>query len=331
MKGYVHWDRATFERLQSKPPEPLESRFDVTHGLLLNLLQSDNSFGGGGYRRLMTLIGRSHSRDAQKARYKRAAAQAFRRLRGAALIELVKQRDQRGRRVQVSPDLQKDFSLNHTLSLWLLDTLPKVPRESETYALDVLSLVEAILENPMPVLYAQTDRAKTEKLAELKAQGMDYADRIKELENVSYPKPHADFIYATFNEFAAKHPWVGDDNIRPKSVAREMVERSATFNEYVRDYGLQRSEGVLLRYLSDAYKTLVQNVPETARSEELDDVIAFLRAAVRGVDSSLLDEWERRMEAPAPLPLQATPAPQAQPARTRDLAADPRALVARAA
>src|SRR5205085_10734893 len=105
------------------------------------------------------------------------------------------QSGRRGRRVQVSPELQKDFSLNHTLSLWLLDTLPKLSKEGETWALDVVSLVESILENPMPVLYAQTDRAKTELLAELKAQGVDYADRIKKLEEVTYPKPLADFIY----------------------------------------------------------------------------------------------------------------------------------------
>ncbi len=329
-KGYAHWDRATFERLRTQKPEPLESRFDVTHGLLLNLLQSDNSAGGGGYRKLMTLIARSHTREVIKGRLKRSSAQAFRRLRAAGLLELVKQANKRGRRVQVSTELQKDFSLHHTLSLWLLETVPKVPRENETYALDVLSLVEAILENPMPVLYAQIDRAKGEKVAELKAQGMDYSDRMKELENVTYPKPHADFIYATFNDFAARHPWASGDNIRPKSVAREMVETAATFNEYVRDYGLQRSEGVLLRYLTDVYRTLVQNVPEVARTEELDDVIAFLRQLVRGVDSSLLDEWERRLEAPAPATLIAAAAEAPpQPVKPKDPAADPRAFAAR--
>src|SRR5205823_4629385 len=139
-------------------------------------------------------------------------------------------------------------------SLWLLEALPRLPAESETRALDVLSLVEAILENPMPVLYAQVDRAKGERVAELKAQGMDYSDRMNELEKVTWPKPLADFIYLTFNAFADQHPWVGQENIRPKSIAREIVERGSEFNDYVRDYGLQRSEGVLLRYLTDAYK-----------------------------------------------------------------------------
>jgi len=324
-RGYAHWDRATFERLRTQQPEPLESRFDVTHGLLLNLLQSDNAAGGGGYRRLLTLIARAHTRDTMKVRFKRSAAQAFRRLRAAGLIELVKRSGRRGRRAQVSPDLQADFSLNHTLSLWLLEALPQLDRAAETWAQDVLSLVESILEDPGPVLYAQIDRAKTERLAELKAQGMDYSDRINELEKVTHPKPLADFIYASFDRFEAQHPWVGAQNIRPKSVAREMVVTAASFDDYVRDYGLQRSEGVLLRYLGDAYKTLVQNVPEAMRDDALEDVIAFLRALVRGIDSSLLDEWERLRSGALPpelaARLQQPAAPQPKPIDRRTLAA----------
>jgi hypothetical protein len=160
----------------------------------------------------------------------------------------------------------------------------------------------------------------------MKARGMEYDERMAELEKVEYPKPNRDFCYATFNEFAAKHPWVGQENIRPKSVAREMVERFMSFSDYVREYELQRSEGLLLRYLTEAYKTVVQTVPETYRTDELLDVIAFLRATVRGVDSSLLDEWERLRD----------PAYQAAPAATpeRPLApppvwADPKAFAAR--
>src|SRR5690606_13669451 len=128
---------------------------------------------------------------------------------------------------------------------------------------------------------------------ELKAQGVDYEDRIAELENVEWPKPNRDFVYSTFNDFAARHPWVGDENIRPKSIAREMIEAYHSFNEYVRELGLQRSEGVLLRYLSDVYKTLVQNVPESFRTDELDEIAVYLRTMLRQVDSSLLEEWEK--------------------------------------
>src|SRR5262249_39980032 len=147
-KGYVHWDRNTFERLRSREPEPLESRFEVTHGLLLNLLQSRATEPGGGYGRLVQLIGRSHGRDYDRRRHLKTAALRFRTLRGAGLIEVVRGGAHGGARVEVSPGLQRDFSLNHTLSLYLLDTVEKLDPTTETYALDVLTLVESILEDP---------------------------------------------------------------------------------------------------------------------------------------------------------------------------------------
>jgi superfamily II RNA helicase len=292
-KGYVHWDRSTFDRLREKAPEPLESRFDVTFGLLVNLLQGETAEVGGGYGRLVRLIGRSHGNDYVRAKHRRTAAQRFRALHAAGLLELRRVEGYRGAYVRPAPGLQRDFSLFHTLALYLLDTLPRIPAERETYALDLLSMVESILEDPDVILWKQLDRARGEAVAEMKARGMEYDERMAELEKVEYPKPNRDFVYATFNEFAAKHPWVGAENIRPKSIAREMVERFMTFADYVRDYELQRSEGLLLRYLSETYKTLVQTVPESYRTDELLDVIAFLRATVRGVDSSLIDEWER--------------------------------------
>jgi len=329
-KGYVHWDRSTFERLQTKPPEPLESRFEVGFGLLLNLLQSETAQRGGGYGRLVEMIDRSHGSDVLKSRHRRAAAQRFRTLRQAGLLELHAVEGFRGRFVRPARGLQRDFSLFHTLSLYLLDSLERIDPARETYALDVLTQVESILENPEVVLWKQLDRARGEAIAEMKARGMEYDERMAELEKVEHPKPNADFVYATFNEFAARHPWVGAENIRPKSVAREMVERCISFNDYVREYELHRSEGLLLRYLSEAYKTLTQTVPERFRDEALEDVIAFLRSTVRGVDSSLLDEWERLREgggAAAPAAPAAAGAPP--PARPVDLAASPRAFAAR--
>jgi hypothetical protein len=148
----------------------------------------------------------------------------------------------------------------------------------------------------------------------MKAEGKEYDERMAELEHVEYPKPNSEFVYATFNAFAALHPWVGHENIRPKSVAREMVERAMSFNDYVREYELQRSEGVLLRYLSEAYKTLVQTVPETYRDEAVEDVVAFLRTTVRGVDSSLVDEWERMRAGQAPALPSAAAGPEIAPA-----------------
>ena len=328
-KGYVHWDRTTFERLREKEPEPLESRFEVTFGLLLNLLQAETSRRGGGYGRLTELIARSHGNDWQRSRHRRTAAQRFRTLRAAGLVELHRVEGYRGRYVRPARGLQRDFSLFHTLSLYLLDSLERIDPARESYALDVLTQVESILEDPDVILWKQLDRARGEAVARMKAQGLEYDERMVELEKVEYPKPNADFVYSTFNEFAARHPWVGEENIRPKSVARDMVERCQSFNDYVREYELQRSEGLVLRYLAEAYKTLAQTVPERFRDEGLEDVLAFLRATVRGVDSSLLDEWERMRSGEATAP---RPGPEAAPARPLlpyDPAANPRAFAAR--
>ena len=324
-KGFVPWDRNTFQRLLSKPPEPLESRFEVTFGLLLNLLQAPSG-PGGGYARLVGLVQRSHGRNYDRRRHLRTAAQRFRTLRAAGLVELIRGGANGRARVQVTPGLQRDFSLNHTLSLYLLAALESLDRTAETYALDVLTLVESILEDPDVVLYSQLNKLKGEKVAELKAQGVEYEERMEELEKLEWPKPLAEFIYATFNEFARQHPWVGEENIRPKSIAREMVEGFYTFHDYVREYGLQRSEGVLLRYLSQVYKTLVQTVPESLKNEEIDEVISYFRGMIRQVDSSLFEEWESLQN---PLARRATQAKSPELIQPPDPAADPQAFRAR--
>ena len=338
-KGYVHFDEATFERLRAGTPEPLVGRFEVTHGLVLSLLQrrgpaevegvpvADES----GYARLLTLISRAHETDYAKRKLKRRAATLVRQLRKAELVRVVSvagttSMRRRGSLLEVSPDLQKEFSLHHTLSLWLVDTLPKLDPALETYPLDVLSLVESILESPKIVLLKQVDKAKGEKVAELKAQGMEYEERMAELEKVEHPKPLGDFVYATFNAFAERHPWVGAENVRPKSIARELAEKAATFNEYVRDYQLERSEGVLLRYLSDAWRTLTQSVPERHRDERVLDLLEWLRVSVRAVDASLLEEWEQ-LRNPEAILARAEHRPP--PVRKVDVAADPRAFLAR--
>ena len=163
------------------------------------------------------------------------------------------------------------------------------------YPLDVLTLVEAILENPRVVLFKQLDKLKGERIAELKAEGMEYDERLEELEKVEYPKPLRDFLYITFNKFSESRPWIQAENIRPKSVAREMVERFMTFADYIKEYGLQRSEGVLLRYLTQVYKTLSQTVPDEFKDDEVLDVEAYLKTMLSQVDSSLLREWEERL------------------------------------
>ncbi|MBV9949797.1 MAG: DUF3516 domain-containing protein, partial [Myxococcales bacterium] len=291
-KGYVHWDRAVFDRLVSSQPEPLVSRFRVTHGMLLNVLGREDA----GCIDVARIIHRSHERPAQRRIFGREARDMFRALVDAGVVEVVETGG--SRRVRVHQDLQEDFSLHHALSLWLVDTIerlrdPEGPAEQgETYALDVLTLVESILEDPDFILRQQLEALKRAKLGELKAAGVEYEERVAELEKLEHPKPLREFVYETFNAFAREHPWVRGDDVRPKSVAREMVERFMDFNEYVREYELGRVEGTLLRYLSDVYKVLVQTVPAPLKTPEVEETEVFLRAMIRAVDSSLLDEWE---------------------------------------
>ncbi|MGE3507791.1 MAG: DUF3516 domain-containing protein, partial [Vicinamibacterales bacterium] len=232
---------------------------------------------------------------------RRRGWQLSRALIARGVVEIIP-RTARGASVRVNVDLQDDFSMDQTLSLYLLETLPLLERVSPTYALDVLTLVESILENPELILRKQLDRIKDRAIAQMKADGVEYERRMEELEKLEYPKPLRDFVYDTFNAFADKHPWVGEENIRPKSIAREMFEQFRSFAEYILDYDLQRSEGLLLRHLHSAYKVLVQTVPESAKTDEVREMELYLRTLLRQVDSSLEDEWER-MRNPAYQPL----------------------------
>jgi superfamily II DNA/RNA helicase len=319
-RGYVPWSEDTFQKLVYQEPELLESRFDVGHGMVVALLQRD-PVRGGGYRALVELIERSHETPVSKSRLRRRAALLFRSLRLAGIAEVVPGPDDGRPIARVQPDLQLDFSLHNTLSLYLVEGVAALDPEAPDYVLDLLGLVEAILENPRVVLQAQVSKAKTELINRLKAEGVPYEDRIARLEDVTYPKPNAEFIYATFNEFEQSHPWVGDENIRPKSIAREIFEGYQGFVDYVREYGLARSEGVLLRYLSQVHNTLVKSVPVVSKTDSVFDLIAFLRTLIGRVDSSLVEAWED---------LQSPAAPgEAAPERAFDLAAEPRLLAAR--
>jgi superfamily II RNA helicase len=286
--NFANWDLQTFKRLMAAPPERLASRFDVTHGMLLNVL----SRRGDGCRAMQALIRDSHEADrAKKAHFKRGW-QLFRALVDRGIVEITP-RSTKGSRVRVNVDLQEDFSMNHALSLYLFETIALLDPESETHALDLLTLVESILENPEVILRRQLDQLKGRKVAEMKAEGLDYDQRMAELEKLEYPKPLRDFVYMTFNAFADRHPWVGEENIRPKSIAREMFEGFRSFSDYVQEYDLERAEGLLLRHLHGVYKALSQTVPDTAKTGAVLEVELYLRDMLRNVDSSLLDEWER--------------------------------------
>ena len=292
-KGYVHWDKNTFERLMNGKPEPLKAQLEINHGMLLQALQ-DVEGPAHGYRRLLAVIAASHADAYRKRELKRTAAELFRSLRVAGVIHL--------KPLRVSTELQNDFSMMHALSLWLLGALKELPEQSseQERALTMLTLCESIVENPAVILRKQEDKLKTMKINELKAEGVPYDERIAALDEITYPKPHADWIYASFNEFSKLHPWLKGENIRPKSIAREMFETYASFNDYVREYGLQRSEGALLRYLSEVCKVLLHTVPQDLRSSELEDITAYFETMLRQVDRSLLEAWEKMTAAPDP-------------------------------
>jgi superfamily II RNA helicase len=312
-KGYAHWDRGTFDALVSSQPEPLVSRFRVSHGMILNVLARRD----GGCIDVGRIVYRSHERRAQRRIFGREARSMFQSLLEAGIVEV----DAETKRVRLHVDLQDDFSLHHALSLWLIDTVERLDPDVATYPLDVLTLVESILDSPEFILRQQLDALKRVKMGELKAAGVEYEQRIEELEKMEHPKPLREFVYETFNAFALVHPWIRGDAVRPKSIAREMFERFMDFNEYVREYELGRAEGTLLRYLSEVYKALVQTVPAPAKTPEIEDIEVFLRAMIRAVDSSLLDEWERmRSGAPAggEAVAEAPDAPEGQTDVTRD-------------
>ena len=295
--NFVNWDLGTFKRLIAAQPERLVSRFRVSHGMLLNVL----SRRGDGCRAMQRIIRDSHESEADKKAHRKRAWQLFRALVARRIIELIP-RTEDGTRLQVNVDLQEDFSMDQALSLYLLETIPLLDAESPDYALDLVTLVESILENPEIILRRQLDRIKDRKVAEMKAAGVEYDQRMEELEKLEYPKPLRDFIYGTFNAFADRHPWVGEEDIKPKSIAREMFEQFRSFAEYVLDYDLQRVEGLLLRHLNSVYKVLSQTVPDGVKTEQVLDMEDYLRTMLGGVDSSLAEEWER-MKDPGYQPL----------------------------
>jgi superfamily II RNA helicase len=287
--GFVSWGQPTFERLVAAEPEPLASSFKVTHAMLLNVI----SRPGNAYAAMKHLLTESDEDRAAQRRHIHRAIEIYRALLAGGVVERLAEPDEKGRWVRLTVDLQQDFALNQPLSPLALAAIGLLDVASPSYPLDVVSVIEATLDNPRPVLGAQLFRARGEAIAQMKADGVEYEERMELLEAVTYPRPQADLLAAAYGIYRRGHPWVADYELAPKSVARDMFERAMTFTEYVSYYGLARSEGLVLRYLADAYKALRQTVPEEARTEELADLIEWLGELVRQVDSSLIDEWER--------------------------------------
>jgi len=290
--GFVSWNADTFIKLQTSDPEPLVSSFKMKHNILLNVLSRENE---DGCESLKTLISNCHETDASKKKLRKLGRSMFTSLVRGGVFSIIPpaERDAHtNRKVRLHLDLQEDFSMNQALGLYLLEAIPELDAEDPNHVLNVLSLVEAVLENPMAILKAQVNKIKSELVAEMKEDGVEYDDRMERLEQVTHPMPGKNYIYDTFNAFREKHPWIESESIRPKSIAREMFQDYMSFEDYIKNYKMERSEAILLRHLSDVYKTLSQTVPQNLKTEEIIDAENYLKDHLVSVDSSLIDEWE---------------------------------------
>ncbi|KAA0023687.1 DUF3516 domain-containing protein [Antrihabitans cavernicola] len=287
--GFVSWSAQTFERLVAASPEPLVSRFGVTNSMLLNVIARP----GNCFDAMRHLLEDNHEpRPAQRKHILRAL-RLYRGLVNAGVVQQLPEPDEHGRRARLTVDLQRDFALDQPLSPFALATFELLDKDSPTYTLDVISVIEATLENPRQLLMAQQHAARGEAIGQMKADGIEYDERMELLEEVTWPKPLAELLEPAFETYQGGHPWLSEFAPSPKSVVRDMIERSMTFAELISHYSLTRSEGLVLRYLADAYRALRRTVPEQARTEELEDITEWLGELIRQVDSSLLDEWEQ--------------------------------------
>ena len=297
-EGRVNWTDKTYLRLRDATPETLTSQFQVTTTMVLNLMERP----GNPVEAMAALLARVPSTQVQRRHHVRRALDIYRSLRTAGVLEHVSSAvaaaDGRPR-LRLAVDLPGDFALNQPLAPFALAAMDLLGVDSPEHTLDVVSVVEATLDDPRPLLYAQQRAARGEAVAAMKAQGMDYDERMEALEEVTWPRPLAELLAPALETYRQANPWVAEFELAPKSVVREMVENAMTFSDLVSRYDLGRSEGVVLRYLTDAYRALRQVVPEEHRTPEVTELIDWLGALVRAVDSSLLDEWEALGQAQA--------------------------------
>ena len=286
-EGFVGWNKQAFERLIAAAPETLVPRMKITHAMVLAEVMQ----GGDAWGRVMKLIEDSLQTPGEKTKLVERAGEIFATLIDAGVVQKVEQEDGSATYV-TTVDLPDDFALDQPLSPFLLAALELLDPESETYALDVISMVEATLEDPRQVLRVQERHAREKAIAEMKADGIEYEERLEKIQEVTYPKPLEDLLSMAFEQYCQEVPWANDFELRPKSVLRDMIEGASDFKGYVARYNLARSEGTLLRYLFDAYRVLARTVPPEKRDERLEDIVAWLGLVVRSTDSSLVDEWE---------------------------------------
>jgi superfamily II RNA helicase len=288
-EGFVNWSENTFQRLIAADPEPLTSRFRVTHAMLLAVIARP----GNAFDAMRRLLEDNHEPRRQQLRHIRRAIAIYRSLLDGGIVERLDSPDPEGRIVRLTVDLQADFALNQPLSTFALAAFELLDPQSASYALDMVSVVESTLDDPRQILAAQQNRARGDAVAAMKAEGVEYEERMERLMDVGYPRPLEELLFHAYGVYRKSHPWVGDHPLSPKSVVRDMYERAMTFSEFVSHYELARTEGIVLRYLAGAFKALEHTIPEDLKSEDLQDITAWLGEMVRQVDSSLLDEWEQ--------------------------------------
>ncbi|MCH3968825.1 MAG: DUF3516 domain-containing protein [Atopobiaceae bacterium] len=286
-EGHVTWNRQGFEHLVGSAPETLVPRLRITHSMVLAEVEQ----GGDARARVMDLIEASAQTAPEKVALATRTDEILATLIDADVIERREAGDGTTT-YETHVDLPDDFALDQPLSPFLLAALELLDPESETYALDVISMVEATLEDPHQVLRAQERAARDRAMSAMKADGVEYDERMERIAEVTYPKPLEELLEPAFERYCAEVPWAADYVLAPKSVVREMVETASDFKGYIARYGIAKSEGTLLRYLSDAYRALDRTVPAEKVDNRLADIISWLGLIVRTIDSSLVDEWE---------------------------------------
>ncbi|MEV6861860.1 DUF3516 domain-containing protein [Streptosporangium subroseum] len=288
-EGFVGWSEETFEKLQTAEPEPLNSRFKVSNAMLLAVINRP----GNCFASMKHLLTDNHEDRKWQRRHISQAIAIYRSLLDGGVVEKLDEPDEQGRMARLTIEFREDFALNQALSTFALASLELLDRESPTYALDMVSIIESILDDPRQILSAQLNKARGEAIGQMKTDGIEYEERMELLNDVTYPMPLAELLLAAYETYRQGHPWVGDYTVSPKGVVRDMYERAMTFADYIQFYELTRSEGTVLRYLADAYRTLSRTIPDNLKTEDLIDLIEWLGELVRQVDSSLLDEWEQ--------------------------------------
>ena len=324
-EGFVTWNKQTFERLCEAVPETLKPRLRITNSMVLSMVER----GGDARARVSELIEASLQTPEEKLKLEARASEIFATLIDTGVVvrdevpggvdapsdtdapsgagtssglDAPDGADAPGDtsaptdaapRVEYSltVDLPEDFALDQPLSPFLLAALELLDPESETYTFDLISMVEATLEDPKQVLRAQERQARDAAMAAMKADGVEYEERLERLQDITYPKPLEDLLDAAFAQYCTKVPWAADYELSPKSVLRDMLESAADFKGYIQKLGIARSEGILLRYLAEAFRSLDRTVPLEKRNDQLNDIISWLGFVVRSVDSSLVDEW----------------------------------------